>query len=217
MLSLMLLTSCGEYNKVLKSNDYSYKYEYAKKAFEQKKYGQVTTILTDLVTVFKGTDKAEESLYLLALAYYENQDYTSAGSYFKTYYTHYPKGQYAELARYYAGYGYSTEVVFSADYEGAEGKEKMKAIMASMRSLKKGDTLVNRKIASVEDLLGENTGFPKADVIIIRFETGEKLVVRPSGTEPKIKYYLFLSEGKDGRKALEAKVGQIKEEFQKAL
>ncbi len=117
----------------------------------------------------------------------------------------------------YAGYGYSTEVVFSADYEGAEGKEKMKAIMASMRSLKKGDTLVNRKIASVEDLLGENTGFPKADVIIIRFETGEKLVVRPSGTEPKIKYYLFLSEGKDGRKALEAKVGQIKEEFQKAL
>ena len=32
--------------------------------------------------------------------------YTSAGSYFKTYYSHYPKGQYAELARYYAGYGY---------------------------------------------------------------------------------------------------------------
>ena len=107
MLALVLLaTSCGEYNKVLKSNDYNYKYEYAKKAFEQKKYAQVTTILTDLVTVFKGTDKAEESLYLLALAYYENQDYTSAGSYFKTYYTHYPKGQYAELARYYAGYGY---------------------------------------------------------------------------------------------------------------
>lgn len=107
MLALVLLaTSCGEYNKVLKSNDYNYKYEYAKKAFEQKKYAQVTTILTDLVTVFKGTDKAEESLYLLALAYYENHDYTSAGSYFKTYYTHYPKGQYAELARYYAGYGY---------------------------------------------------------------------------------------------------------------
>ena len=107
LLALLLLASgCGEYNKVLKSNDYNYKYEYAKKAFEQKKYAQVTTILTDLVTVFKGTDKAEESLYLLALAYYENQDYTSAGSYFKTYYTHYPKGQYAELARYYAGYGY---------------------------------------------------------------------------------------------------------------
>lgn len=103
---LVLLSGCGEYNKVLKSNDYTYKYEYAKRAFDQKKYGQVTTILADLVTVFKGTDKAEESLYLLALAHYENKDYTSAGAYFKTYYTHYPKGQYAELARYYAGYGY---------------------------------------------------------------------------------------------------------------
>ena len=93
----------------------------------------------------------------------------------------------------------------------------MKAIMASMRSLKAGDTLVSRKISSVEDLLGENTGFPKADVIIIRFESGEKLVVRPSGTEPKIKYYLFLTEGKDGRKALEEKVGAIKAEFMSAL
>ena len=117
----------------------------------------------------------------------------------------------------YAEYGYSTEVVFSNEYDGAEGKEKMKSIMANMRSLKSGDELVSRKIASVEDLMGENTGFPKADVIIIRFESGEKLVVRPSGTEPKIKYYLFLSEGPDGRAALEKKVGEVKAEFMAAL
>lgn len=106
LLSLLLLTGCGEYNKVLKSNDYNYKYEYAKKAFEQKKYLQASTILQDLVTVFKGTDKAEESLYLLGLSNYENKDYANSGAYFKTYYTHYPKGQFAELARFYAGYGY---------------------------------------------------------------------------------------------------------------
>ena len=106
-LSLMVLaTSCGEYNKVLKSTDYNYKYEYAKKAFEKKKYGQATTILADLVTVFKGTANAEESLYLLGLSHYENKDYMNSGSYFKTYYQHYPKGQYTELARFYAGYGY---------------------------------------------------------------------------------------------------------------
>lgn len=105
-LSLLMLTGCGEYNKVLKSNDYNYKYEYAKKAFEQKKYLQASTVLQDLVTVFKGTDKAEESLYLLGLSNYENKDYANSATYFKTYYTHYPKGRYAELARYYAGYGY---------------------------------------------------------------------------------------------------------------
>ena len=106
LLSLLLLTGCGEYNKVLKSNDYNYKYEYAKKAFEKKKYVQASTILVDLVTVFKGTEKAEESLYLLGLSNYENKDYTNSSAYFKTYYTHYPKGKYAELARFYSGYGY---------------------------------------------------------------------------------------------------------------
>lgn len=106
LLLLLTLVGCGEYNKVLKSNDYNYKYEYAKKAFEQKKYVQSSTILADLVTVMKGTDKAEESLYLLALSHYENKDYANSGAYFKTYYSHYPKGQYAELARFYCGYGY---------------------------------------------------------------------------------------------------------------
>ena len=103
---MLMLAGCGEYQKVLKSTDYNYKYEYAKKAFEKKKYGQAITILTDLVTVFKGTANAEESLYLLGLSHYENQDYMNSGSYFKTYYQYYPKGQYTELARYYAGYGY---------------------------------------------------------------------------------------------------------------
>ena len=103
---LMMFTGCGEYQNVLKSTDVNYKYEYAKKAFENKKYGQAATILTDLVTIFKGTANAEESLYLLALCHYENEDYMNSGSYFKTYYQHYPKGQYTELARFYAGYGY---------------------------------------------------------------------------------------------------------------
>jgi len=106
-VALMLgLAACGEYNKVLKSKDLEYKYAYAKKAFEQKRYAQTYTILTDLVPIFRGTDKAEESLYLLALSYYENKDYLNAGSWFKQYYQRYPRGQYAELARYYCGYGY---------------------------------------------------------------------------------------------------------------
>ncbi len=106
LCAAVALTSCGEYNKVLKSTDYNYKYAYAKKAFELKKYTQAYTILQDLIPVFKGTDKAEESLYLLGLSYYENKDYVNSGSYFKQYYQLYPKGQYAELAHYYAGYGY---------------------------------------------------------------------------------------------------------------
>ena len=117
----------------------------------------------------------------------------------------------------YAEHGYSTEVVFSAEYDGAEGKAKMASIMADLRSKGKGAAIAGRTIAAKEDLMGENTGFPKSDVLIFRFESGEKLVVRPSGTEPKIKYYLFLTEGEGGRKALEAAAPSIKAEFQQAL
>ena len=106
LLLACVLVSCGEYNKVLKSQDYNYKYEYAKRAFEEKRYTQAYTILQDVVHVFRGTDKAEESLYLLGLSYYENKDYMTASSYFRNYYQHYPKGEYAEMARFYSGYGY---------------------------------------------------------------------------------------------------------------
>ncbi len=115
----------------------------------------------------------------------------------------------------YDEYGYYTECVFSRDYEGAEGKEKMKSIMSSFRALKSGDKLVDREIESIEDLLEMGTGFPKADVVIIRFKSGEKLVVRPSGTEPKIKYYVFLTSPK--RKSLEKRLPEIIEEFKSSL
>ncbi|MGM9872950.1 MAG: outer membrane protein assembly factor BamD [Muribaculaceae bacterium] len=103
------LTSCGEYQRVLKSNDFNYKFEYAKAAFAQKKYVQAATLFKDCSTVFKGTDKAEESLYLLAMSHYENKDYISSGAYFKSYYTRYPKGKFVESARFYCGYGYYIE------------------------------------------------------------------------------------------------------------
>ena len=101
-----MATSCGEYQRMLKSADADARLDFARRAFEQKKYTQAATVLTDIVTAFKGTAKAEESLYLLALSHYENKDYETSGAYFKTYYSRYPKGKYAEMARFYAGYGY---------------------------------------------------------------------------------------------------------------
>lgn len=100
------LTSCGEYQQALKSSDYNYKFEFAKKAFENKQYVQAATLFKDCSTVFKGTGKAEESLYLLAMSHYENKDYVSSGPYFRSYYTRYPKGKFVEDARFYCGYGY---------------------------------------------------------------------------------------------------------------
>lgn len=100
------LSSCTEYSKVLKSRDVDYKFEYAKKAYEQGKYLQASTLLGDVYTPLRGTAKGEEALYLLGMSYYGNQDYTNSNLYFKTYYTRYPKGKYAENCRFYSGYGF---------------------------------------------------------------------------------------------------------------
>lgn len=106
LVAALTLCSCGEYQRVLKSDDVNYKFDFAKRAFEQKKYVQAATLLKDCISVFKGSDKAEESLYLLAMSHYENKEYATSGVYFKSYYTRYPKGKYAEAARFFSGYGY---------------------------------------------------------------------------------------------------------------
>lgn len=103
---LCMLSGCGEYNKVLKSRDVDYKFDFAKRAFDEKKYAQASTVLETIYTPLRGTANGEEALFLLAMSYYENKDYLNSGLFFKTYYSRYPRGKFTELARFYSGYGY---------------------------------------------------------------------------------------------------------------
>lgn len=103
---LVIMSSCSEYSKVLKSRDVDYKFDYAKKAYEEKKYLQAATILNEIYTPLRGTSKGEDALFLLAMSYYGNEDYPNANVFFKTYYQRYPKGKYAELSNFYSGYGF---------------------------------------------------------------------------------------------------------------
>ncbi|WP_302572077.1 outer membrane protein assembly factor BamD [Phocaeicola coprocola] len=103
ILSAGVLSSCGEYNKVLKSTDNEYKYEAAKSYFAKGQNSKAATLLEDLALIMKGTSNAEESAYMLAMTYYNQGDYVTASHYFNTYYTTYPRGTYTELARFYSG------------------------------------------------------------------------------------------------------------------
>lgn len=106
LLLLFVATSCGDFNKVLKSTNSEYKYEYAKKSYENKKYYRAYTLLEELVPIYKGTEKAEESLYLLGQSYLGSKDYITSAQTFITYYNTYPKGTYTELARFYTAKSY---------------------------------------------------------------------------------------------------------------
>jgi len=103
ILSLLVVSCAQEYNQVYKSTNYTYKYEFAKECFARGKYSAAVPLLQDLVTIQKGTDNAQECLYMLAMAEYELRDYEAASEAFKKYYQTYPRGQYAEMASFYIG------------------------------------------------------------------------------------------------------------------
>ena len=103
VIALMLSSCAQEYNRVLKSNDYNYKYEYAKQCFATGKYQRAMLLLADLVHYEKGTDNGEECLYMLAMSQYCTKNYEDAAQAFKKYYQSYPKGRYAEMAEFYVG------------------------------------------------------------------------------------------------------------------
>lgn len=100
---VLLLASCGDYNKVLKSTDYEYKYEMAKQFYAEGSYARAAYILQDIVAIMKGTDRGEESLYLLGMSQYKSGSYDAAATVFRKYYQTYPNGVYAEEAHYYCG------------------------------------------------------------------------------------------------------------------
>lgn len=102
-LPALLLTSCSDYIKVQKTTDPVYKYEAAKQYYAAGEYNRAATFLQELINMLKGTEKGEESLFLLAMSSYKAHDYNSATSYFRKYYQSYPDGIYTEKAHYYCG------------------------------------------------------------------------------------------------------------------
>ncbi|MBR5962786.1 MAG: outer membrane protein assembly factor BamD [Bacteroidaceae bacterium] len=103
-LSLCLclcLGGCTPFTKVQKSSNREYKYEMAKAYFIEGKYSNAQTLLEELIAFLKGSATGEESLYMLALCYYNQKDYVTAAQYLQTYCSTYPKGLYSEEARFH--------------------------------------------------------------------------------------------------------------------
>jgi len=99
----MLMTGCSGYSKVLKTTDYNYKYEYAKSLYIEGRYQNASSLLEECMIRFRGTDNAEDVVFMLASCYYNMNDFLSASQYFQTYYKTNPNGAYAEEARFLSG------------------------------------------------------------------------------------------------------------------
>ncbi|MDO5133807.1 MAG: phospho-sugar mutase, partial [Eubacteriales bacterium] len=100
------------------------------------------------------------------------------------------------LEEIYAQYGRYLNKIDTMEFPGLSGMQKMADIMAGLRE-KPLSELGERTVVSVTDYTKpEETGLPKANVLSYVLDDGAKIMIRPSGTEPKIKAY-YTTLGKD--------------------
>lgn len=107
------------------------------------------------------------------------------------------------LEELYALYGRYSEKTVDVYMDGVDGVQRREKIMNSLRKnppksfgghtiLSVADYLNNTVTRLVDESVGK-TGQPESDVLYYTLRTGDKVIVRPSGTEPKIKIYMLLS------------------------
>lgn len=100
------MQSCGEYQAILKSKDPELKYQRALTYFNDKQYIKAQTLLDDVTSYYRGTDRSQDVLIYLSRCYMGQKDYTTAAEYYQAYIQNYPKGRYIIEARFQAGHCY---------------------------------------------------------------------------------------------------------------
>jgi len=112
----------------------------------------------------------------------------------------------------YREYGFSLNTLHSYEFEGAQSFSKMQEIMEKFR---KGlESLGGRKVNTCLDYAKGLDGLPKSDVLKFLLEKNCSVVIRPSGTEPKLKVYLSVSaEDREQAQAMEERIMEDLQRF----
>ena len=110
----------------------------------------------------------------------------------------------------YKNYGYLENKLMNFELKGASAKAQMAELMAQMRN-EPPEALAGDKVTRVKDYKPGIDGLPPSDVLQFETDTGLKALVRPSGTEPKVKVYLF-AKAQTSKYALE-KIAEMEKWF----
>ena len=111
ILSILLLTlifsSCGEYQKALKTEEIGVKYDVATRQYDSGNYAKAIRLFEQIAPSYRGRPQAEKMFYMYAQAYFKTKQYYSAGYQFESFTTSYPRSEKVEEASYLAALSYS--------------------------------------------------------------------------------------------------------------
>jgi outer membrane protein assembly factor BamD len=151
LVVLFVFSSCGSFNKILKSNDVEYKYKKAVEYYNKGKYNYAQQIFENIFPLLKGTKEFEDAFYKFAYCYYYQADYFNAENLFKQFsevFPNSPKAIEMEYMRAYTYYKQSPKVdleqantaktitmmqQFINQHQGTDKAKEAEAIIAKCR------------------------------------------------------------------------------------
>ncbi len=178
-VSALLITGCGEYEKLLKSRDYQAKYDKALNYYEDGEFVRAATLFDQVANIFRGTTKADTVKYYQAKSYYGQRDYMMSGHYFNELSVTYPNSVYLEEADFMVAYCYykqsprpeldqsntfkaiTTMQIFMVRYPNSERLNEAQEIIVEM-----SDKLVEKSFISAK--LYYDLGYYKSAIIALR-------------------------------------------------
>jgi outer membrane protein assembly factor BamD len=104
LIIAILASSCGEYDKLLKSSDYELKKAKAKEYYDAGQFVKSSEILAQILPRYRASAEGEELNWMNAMSFYGMKDYYMASSYFKQFIEQFPFGVHAEEANFMAAY-----------------------------------------------------------------------------------------------------------------
>lgn len=100
------LISCSEYQKALKSEEISVKFDAATKQFDAKKYNKALRLMEQIAPSYRGKPQAEKLFYMMGASYYKTKQYALAGFEFERFVANYPRSEKLEEVAYLAAKSY---------------------------------------------------------------------------------------------------------------
>ncbi len=104
VLFTIILSSCGDYNKIVKSTDYEFKYKKAIEYYEDGEYARAGNLFNELVNIYRGTTRADKIYYYYAKSLIGQKDYLLSGHYFSSLVKEFPTSEFVEEAQFMIGY-----------------------------------------------------------------------------------------------------------------
>ncbi|WP_461305150.1 outer membrane protein assembly factor BamD [Aureisphaera sp.] len=170
LMMALALSSCSEYQKLLKSDDAAKKYAAADSLYKQQKYKKSLRLMEQIVPVYRGKPQAEPLMYRYANTFYQLEDYYLSGYQFERFVTSYPKSDSLEVAAYRSARSYyELSPKFSLDqtdtqkameklqgfidqFPNSEYKEEANSLVFELRrKLEKKDYEVARQYLRISD------------------------------------------------------------------